>query len=167
MKLTRSETKQWTQRLSVAAVIFFFCFFPSKAQNSKGLLLTETGRDELPGKTYALIIGISKYKNPGIPPLQFADRDATAFRNYLVATGIDSNNITLLTNEKAAYADIMLNLDELCTQRAQPGDKVFIYFSGHGDVESRVITNDGYLLPYDAPKVVYAISAVNLKILQS
>src|SRR6185295_19082004 len=27
--------------------------------------------------------------------------------------------------------------------------------------------NDGYLLPYDAPKVVYAISAVNVKILQS
>ncbi len=136
------------------------------AQNTKGVSVAYSSPQEQTGKTYALIVGISKYKNPAIPSLQFADRDALAFRNYLVASGVDSNNITLLMNENASYAETMLSLDELCTQKAKAGDKVFIYFSGHGDVESRVITNVGYLLPYDAPKVVYAISAINVRTLQ-
>ncbi|MFZ1255715.1 MAG: hypothetical protein WAR77_05145, partial [Saprospiraceae bacterium] len=33
--------------------------------------------------TYAVVVGISDYQDPGIPDLRFADRDAEAFANYL------------------------------------------------------------------------------------
>ncbi|MGB3226661.1 MAG: hypothetical protein WBB02_01715, partial [Saprospiraceae bacterium] len=33
--------------------------------------------------TYAVVVGISDYQDPGIPDLRFADRDAEAFKNYL------------------------------------------------------------------------------------
>ena len=33
--------------------------------------------------TYAVVVGISDYQDPGIPDLRFADKDAVAFANYL------------------------------------------------------------------------------------
>ena len=33
--------------------------------------------------TYAVVVGISDYQDPGIPDLRFADKDAEAFANYL------------------------------------------------------------------------------------
>jgi len=145
------------------------CIFLSeaKAQATKGLSVVQQPTEQKPiGKTYALVVGVSKYKNPAIPSLQFADRDAIAFRNYLVASGVDSNNIILRINEVAKYADILMDCNTMCLETAKRGDKVFIYFSGHGDVESKVITNLGYLLPYDAPSKVYSISAIDIRILQ-
>ena len=136
------------------------------AQATRGLSMQANATQKPEGKTYALIVGISKYKNPAIPQLQYADKDAEAFRDYLISTGVDSNNIALLTNERASYAETIMALDEICTQKAKSGDKVFFYFSGHGDVESHVVTNVGYLLTYDAPKTVYAISAINIRTLQ-
>ncbi len=124
------------------------------SQNSKGLSVIEEKTKIPEGKTYALIVGISKYKNPAIPSLQFADRDAVAFRNYLVASGIDSNNITLLLNENATNGEFWASLNFL-TDLAKQGDKVYIYFSGHGDVENKTVVKDAYLLAYDAPKYVY------------
>ena len=155
-------------RISLFLIGFVFWVWFSQAQdiNKKGLSLKPVSELKDTGKTYALIIGISKYRNPSIPQLQYADRDAEAFKNYLMASGVDSNNIILRTNENARYADIMLDLNDL-TDNTKAGDRVFIYFSGHGDVESKVITNDGYLLPYDAPRIVYAISAINVKVLES
>ena len=155
------------KKLSLFLLVALIFAASANAQTSRGLSLPASTTEKPEGKTYALIVGISKYKNAAIPQLQYADRDAEAFRNYLVASGVDSGNIILRTNENARYADIMLDLDELCTNKVKPGDKLFIYFSGHGDVESHVITGDGYLLPYDAPRIVYAISAINVKILES
>jgi len=143
-------------------------FASGQTNNLKGLSVVQpTTEQKLIGKTYALVVGISKYKSNEIPSLQFADKDAIAFRNYLVASGVDSTNITLLTNENAKYSEILLDLDDICTKKVKAGDKFYFYFSGHGDVESHVITNDGYLLPYDAPKVVYAISSIPVRLLQS
>ena len=143
-------------------------FASAQTANIKGLSVVQSTTEQKPtGKTYALVVGISKYKSNEIPSLQFADKDANAFANYLVASGVDSANITLLTNENATYFNVMSELNSICTEKAKQGDKVFFYFSGHGDVESKVITKDGYLLPYDAPKIVYAISAMKVSDVQS
>lgn len=151
----------------VCVLLLVCCLLHTSAQQPKGAIpQTQSNLNALPN-THALIIGISKYKDKGIPTLRFADKDAQAFQDYLIQLGVDSNQIHLLTNESATYINIMLELDDIATQRAKPGDRVYIYFSGHGDVESRVITNDAYLLPYDAPSKVYAISALKIQTLQS
>jgi uncharacterized caspase-like protein len=137
-----------------------------QAQEVKGFSISNNSLQDITGKTYALIVGISKYQNPNIPSLQFADRDAVAFRNYLVASGVDSNNIILLTNEDATCFNVKFDFDDLCTNRTKEGDKVFFYFSGHGDVESRTVVKTGYLLPYDATDKVYSINGIEIKFLQ-
>src|ERR1019366_9687877 len=133
------------------------------SQNTKGLSVPKAAENNVSGKTYALIVGVSKYKNPAIPSLQYADKDAEAFCNYLEESGVDSNDINLMLNENATFINVMQSLDAICNDKAKKGDKVFFYFSGHGDVESRVITNDGYLLPYDAPKMVYEIGRASCR----
>ena len=125
------------------------------SQNTKGFSVPKTAENNVSGKTYALIVGVAKYRNTAIPSLQFADKDAVEFYEYLKESGVDTANMLLLLNEGAKNSDIMISLDEM-TDKAQKGDKIFIYFSGHGDVESKVITQDAYLLSYDAPNKVYA-----------
>ncbi|MEO8150386.1 MAG: caspase family protein [Bacteroidia bacterium] len=117
------------------------------------------------GNTYALIVGISKYKDPAIPQLEFADKDAIAFYNFLLSTGVDSNNIFLRINQQARLSEIWSDI-YLLNEIAKSGDEVFIYFSGHGDVESRMITKDAFLLPYDSPKSLYAAGAISIYLLK-
>lgn len=124
------------------------------AQKPKGFSTLQSNSSLKEGKTYALIIGISKYKNPTIPQLQYADKDALAFYKYLTENGVDSNNIQLLLNDDAKGGDIIMGISFLI-ESAKAGDRVFFYFSGHGDVESKSFMRDAYLLPYDSPNKMY------------
>ncbi|MBK8643895.1 MAG: caspase family protein [Saprospiraceae bacterium] len=109
------------------------------------------------GVTRAVIVGISDYQNVKITDLQFADRDALAFANYLKSEAggkVDSSHITLLLNEKATAGQFVSALYGLM-EESKEGDLVIIYFSGHGDVESTTISQPGFLLCWDAPARVY------------
>ena len=53
------------------------------------------------GETYALIVGVSKYKNPRIPELKYADVDAMVFAEYLLSSGVPKENVHTLINENA------------------------------------------------------------------
>lgn len=108
-------------------------------------------------QTFAVVIGISDYQHPAIPDLRFADKDAISFAQYLqsaAAGGIKQDHIRLLLNEQATMAHFAVALDwlwEVC----KPGDQAIIYFSGHGDVERRSLTQPGFLLCWDSPANVY------------
>lgn len=107
--------------------------------------------------TYAVIVGISDYQNPLIPDLKFADKDAISFAQYLQsapAGAIKQDHMRLLLNDQATMAHFAVALDwlwEVC----KPGDQAIIYFSGHGDVERRSLTQPGFLLCWDSPANVY------------
>lgn len=104
--------------------------------------------------TRAVVVGISNYEN--IEKLRFAHKDAEAFAQYLGAAAggrVPEANIQLLTNEKATLGGIGKALAWLISE-SQAGDRAIIYFSGHGDVETQM-TNEGYLLAYDANKTTY------------
>ncbi|MBK8485643.1 MAG: tetratricopeptide repeat protein [Saprospiraceae bacterium] len=119
--------------------------------------------------TYAVVVGISDYQDPGIPDLRFADRDAEAFANYLrspAGGSLDNDHLKLITNKGATGAQISIALDWLI-EVANERDNVIIYFSGHGDVEAKRITQPGYLLGWDAPSRVYMSGGtVNVRDLQ-
>jgi tetratricopeptide (TPR) repeat protein len=125
-----------------------------KSQNIRGAIPVKN--DELNiGSTYAIIIGLSKYKN--VINLQYADRDALAFRNYLVKNlknPQDSVNIELFLNEEAGkfrIGDAISNI----LQNTKSGDRVYFYFAGHGDIEDLSQTENGLLLLYDSPNGNY------------
>ena len=53
---------------------------------------------------FALVIGIGKYRETGVVDATFADRDAIAFKEYLVKTfGFSNDRVFLLTNDRATY----------------------------------------------------------------
>ncbi|MBK9108769.1 MAG: tetratricopeptide repeat protein [Saprospiraceae bacterium] len=125
---------------------------------SKGIKELPTANSKLPtSSTYAVVIGISDYQDPGIPDLRFADKDAEAFANFLRSSAggkLDNDHLKLLINSEATMAQFANALDwlwEVCKE----GDQAIIYFSGHGDVEKKSLTQPGFLLCWDAPARVY------------
>lgn len=107
--------------------------------------------------THAVVIGISDYQDPGIPDLRFADKDAEAFATYLrspAGGSLDEAQLTLLTNEQATAGRVAAALDALL-DKVKEEEQVIIYFSGHGDVERKKISQAGFLLCWDAPSQVY------------
>lgn len=109
------------------------------------------------GQTYAVVIGISDYQDPGIPDLRFADKDAEAFANYLRSKAggeLDDDHLKMLINKEATVAQFAISLDWLL-EVVKENDQVIIYFSGHGDVEKKTVTQPGYLLCWDAPARLY------------
>ena len=110
------------------------------------------------GNLWAVVIGVSKYKN--LAPksqLEFANRDAEAFANFLRSPnggGFPSSHLTLLTNQAATLSAVRSALGTTLPRSAEPDDIVVIFFAGHGVVEGE---RDGYLLAHDSdPQNLYA-----------
>lgn len=118
-----------------------------KAQNQSDELLTGKPRNQ-----WAVVIGISRYFRGGakFPDLQFADRDANEFCNFLMSPdggGFKKDRVLLLTNTEATYSSIRHALFTFLKD-AQSDDLVIIYFSGHGAPDPDRPDNL-YLIPYD------------------
>ncbi|MBO0797366.1 MAG: tetratricopeptide repeat protein [Blastocatellia bacterium] len=110
------------------------------------------------GKLWAVVIGVSSYKNLGPnDQLQFAHRDAEDFAAFLRSPnggGFPSNQLTLLTNETATLSAVRSALGTTLPRSVEPDDMVIIFFAGHGVVEGE---GEGYLLAYDSePQNLYA-----------
>ncbi len=139
-------------------IILAFTFIVSSLiAQQKGINQLPTANRQLPTSTYAVVVGISDYQDPGIPDLKYADKDAEAFANFLRSNAggkLDNDHLKVLINEKATVAQFAIQLDWLL-ENAKENDKVIIYFSGHGDVEKKTVSQPGYLLCWDAPARVY------------
>lgn len=104
------------------------------------------------GLRWAVVIGISKYKNAGpkLPNIRYADNDAEAFYKFLISKKggrLPQANTRLLLNEDATYQNMREALFEFLKQAIEE-DIVYVYFSGHGSPEPGNRDNL-YLLPYD------------------
>src|SRR5687767_14838089 len=99
-------------------------------------------------QTFAIILGISKYKY--VRPLSFADKDAELFRDYLKSPGggsVKNDNIFCLLNENALCSNFWgKGFQWLRAKSLQKGDRLFIYLSGHGDA---IDENQFFFLGYD------------------
>ncbi len=104
------------------------------------------------GTTRAVIVGISEYEDQRIPRLYFAHRDAQAMAEFLLSEAggsVKPENIKLLANEKATRGEITTAFYWLVGE-SKAGDRAVIYFSGHGDMENKIMMDQGYLLAHDA-----------------
>ncbi len=105
----------------------------------------------LPGRlrkdAYAVVVGIEQYRQR-LPKADFAANDAKVMADYLTKVmGYEEENVALLLNERAAKTDLEKYVEHWLPKRVEPGDSVFIYFSGHGAPNPK--TGDAYLVPYD------------------
>ncbi|MFN6358783.1 MAG: tetratricopeptide repeat protein [Bacteroidota bacterium] len=140
------------KRTHILLLSFLLCGSLFAQPGTKGAMISQQLKSNAQvsgGTVYALIIGISNYQH--FPSLKFADKDAIAFYHYLLnASGekADTSNIRLLLNDKAKAGDIWRDFSWLTRKALKKGDKVFIYFSGHGDAAN---AEEAYLLAHDAP----------------
>ena len=140
-------------------IIIFLCALNNLFSQpvGKGVEPVKPKSESEGGDAYAIIVGVSKYDDPAIPKLRFAHKDAMAYAEYLMSApggSLDSNHIQLLINHEATRANFAMAIVEI-QDRIKAGDRVYIYFSGHGDVEKR--SSEGYLLCSDATSRAYNI----------
>jgi hypothetical protein len=80
-------------------------------------------------ENHALLIGIGKYKQRTLEGPPF---DVAALAEMLIAHyDFPKENIISLVDKEAARSRILDEI-QLLTRRTRPGDRIFIYFSGHG-----------------------------------
>lgn len=97
---------------------------------------------------YAIVVGISKYNY--IKPLSYADRDADLFSSYLRSAAggrIKEENLFLLKNDSANAGNFWSTLLRVSNKNLKKGDRVYIFFAGHGDGVKGL--NEYYLLLSD------------------
>lgn len=131
-------------------------------------VVSEINVDDIPLKTknferkeaFALVIGISKYRDEIIPPVKYASRDAEVIAKYLENVGgIPRNNIKLLTDASVTKSDLEAYIGDWLARRVNKDSVVFVYYAGHGapDIESK----EAYIVPYeghpDFPSKLYSL----------
>ena len=81
----------------------------------------------------ALLIGIGNYQQTPPRRLEGPPNDLAAFKSALLGKlGFKEDQLRVLQDEKATKAAILKGLDELVAKTG-PGDKVVLYYSGHGE----------------------------------
>jgi len=100
-----------------------------------------------PEQTWGLCIGIAEY-DPEDLTLKWADKDATEFSSFLrYGLGVPESHYRILKNREATREKILESFGWL-SMMAKPGDRVYIFYSGHGKENSPILPHDSYnLLP--------------------
>ncbi len=100
---------------------------------------------------YALLVGVSKFKDPQIPALQFAAKDAEDLAAFLrTRANFPAENVYVLTNAEATRANILIKLNTILLQ-AREDDLVLIFISSHGspNQQDKGFGGIGYIVTYD------------------
>jgi tetratricopeptide (TPR) repeat protein len=99
---------------------------------------------------WAVIIGISKFANPSYN-LQFAAKDASDFRDYLVNSGnFKADHILTLLDQQATRANIMRAFgSKWLPNLVEPGDMAVVYISTHGTPAAQDSGGRNYIVAYD------------------
>ncbi len=128
---------------------------PPPRQQQRDLTIDQIDRQAAPPeaihipRSYAVIIGISHYqKLPASQQLNFAERDAQSIRTVLISTeggNFKAENVHVLTGDQATLANMRREIDTWLPSVAKEGDRVLIYFAGHGFLYH----GKGYLAPTD------------------
>ena len=80
---------------------------------------------------HALIIGIGEYLDPAVPTLKGIRHDMVSARRMAAAMAVPEANIRMLRDHDATADRIRGEIAAL-QSRIVDGDRVFIYYSGHG-----------------------------------
>ena len=100
----------------------------SGANNS----MSTTGIRSIPkASRHALIIGIGEYSSGGIMPLKGVKHDMQSAKSIAQTMSIPDETISYLRDEQATAQQIRQAVQDL-NARVRPGDRVFVYYSGHG-----------------------------------
>jgi uncharacterized caspase-like protein/tetratricopeptide (TPR) repeat protein len=102
-----------------------------------------------PPRSYAVVIGVAKYPKLEVRfQLQFPERDAQSMNTILISPeggNFKAQNVHVLTGTQATLTAMRTEIDTWLPSQAKEGDRVLIYFAGHGFLYN----GKGYLAPSD------------------
>jgi uncharacterized caspase-like protein len=119
---------------------------------AKHVTATHPSTSEGIAGNWAVVIGISEYRDTRIPSLRYASADARSFHQWLVSQEggrYAPQRVLLLVDAEATGERMRSALFEWLKQ-ALAEDMVTIFFAGHGSPESPDNPGNLFLLPYDA-----------------
>jgi uncharacterized caspase-like protein len=102
-------------------------------------------RNKLFENSYALVIGVGRYAKPRWKPLKNAVKDAQSISFLLAQQGF---YVRYLGDEQATKAEIANTL-RASQKQIHPGDRIVIFFAGHGYTQGPPGSETGYIVPYD------------------
>jgi hypothetical protein len=120
------------------------------------------------GTVMVLGIGVSKYQNPQIPNLKYADRDSQRIVDFFKNKyKLSDDRAILWTNEEATAIKITRFITNNAMKLLDKDDTFILYFGGHGapDVDETSNDNDGlkkYLLLHDSDLNSLPVTALSL-----
>ena len=112
----------------------------------------EERKQYVQSQKWAVVIGISRYKDSRIAGLRYAAADARSFYEWLISQqggGYAPSRVALLLDSEATAQNIKNALFNWLKQPLAE-DMATIYFAGHGSPESPDSPHNLFLLPYDA-----------------
>jgi uncharacterized caspase-like protein len=118
---------------------------------------------------YAVVVGISEYKDETIPDLSYASVDARALYEVLTdrsKVGLKRENVRLLLDSEATLIGIREAVWDWLYTRAKRDSTIIIFFAGHGGLDrDRLGTqSDGlmkFILPHDARRDALYATAIS------
>jgi len=122
-------------------------------------------------KTWALLVGVSKYQSDQIASLKYPSTDASGLRDALedpALGGLPNSQVLLLTDDQATHDNITGAVDNFFKPNVKPGDKVIVFLAGHGVAKGVGLEAKSFLLPTDVKGLTIAAlesSAVDLRAL--
>ncbi len=113
--------------------------------------------DPTPGEKYAVVIGVSKFKDARITKLNYTVPDARSIYDFLISKkgGFSKDKVHLLLDENATKVNIEDALKNYLPKNAGKDSLALVFFAGHGTPETDLTghSDDGvekYIVPYDA-----------------
>ena len=116
------------------------------------------------GDLYAVVVGVSKYRESKIPRLDNAEKDALAFGEFLNTQNriFKKTRVIMLTNEKATKSEVEKHL-YYTLPKAGKDDTIILFFSGHGAYDPfRPKNKDFLFLTYDTDPDYVGTTAVKM-----
>ena len=96
---------------------------------------------------YAVVIGISDYRESSIPDIKYAKRDAEMVKIYLEnVCGVKPENIFTFYDDRASIGDFMDVFEDKLPKKLDKNAILYIYYAGHGTPGEK---GETYLVPYD------------------
>ncbi len=111
--------------------------------------------DQIPAKvpgferrtSYAVVVGIGNYRDPGVPGVKYAKRDAEVVAKYLSSVaGFPVENVRVLTDDHALAGDLNKTFENWLPQKAHSSGILFVYLVGNA---ARTDAGVPVLLPYE------------------
>lgn len=108
------------------------------AQDTKSTIVNaSSNKAQVIGETYAIIVGVSEYKN--LQSLLYASKDAETFKLLLKkVANVPDDHIRIYLDSATTKADITYTWSQwLRKRKLKRGDRIFFYLSGHGDAYNK------------------------------